>query len=133
MRKNHKHHPVSIRLRPADIILIIILISFSITGFVLQKRTTREGKFYTVEVARKTLYRFSLHSDTLITIKGKTGDIKIRVQSRRVSVLESSCPLKICVKTGWIKRPGEAIICVPNNTVIRIEGEKKEEVDAITQ
>lgn len=125
--------PSNIRLRPADFILIIILISFSITGFVLQKRTVQEGKFYTVEVNSKTLYRLSLHSDTLITIKGKTGDIKIRVQSRRVSVLESSCPLRICVKTGWIKRPGEAIICVPNNMVIRIEGEKKEEVDAITQ
>ncbi|GAJ04578.1 unnamed protein product, partial [marine sediment metagenome] len=29
--------------------------------------------------------------------------------------------------------PGEAIICVPNRMVVRIEGEKRKNVDAITE
>jgi len=81
----------------------------------------------------KTLYRLSLTSDRLITIDAKTGEVKVCSQNGRVCISESSCPLKICVKTGWINKPGEAIICVPNRIVIRIEGEKRGKSDAITQ
>lgn len=122
-----------IRLRSGDIILILILFSLSVAGFIFQKEIAQEGRFYLIEVEGKTLYRLPLSSDTLITLETRTDDISIRTKSGRVCVSESSCPLKICVKTGWIKRPGEAIICVPNRMVVRIKGEKRKNIDAITE
>ncbi len=126
-------NPYKIRLRPGDIILILILFSLSIAGFIFQKEIALGGRLYLIEMDGKTLYRLPLSSDTLITLETRTGSISIRTKSGRVCVSESSCPLKICVKTGWIKRPGEAIICVPNRMVVRIEGEKRKNVDAITE
>jgi len=43
----------------------------------------------------------------------------------KVRVKESSCPNKICVKTGWIKRSGEIIVCAPNEVTVRILSSKK--------
>lgn len=49
-----------------------------------------------------------------------------------VSVTESSCGDKTCVRTGKISRQGEAIICVPNKIVVEIKGNTEESgVDAV--
>ena len=128
MKKTH-----SIRLCPGDILLILILFSLSIAGFILQKEIAREGRLYIIEMNGESIYRLPLSSDTLITLETKTGNISIQTKDGRVRVSESSCPQKICIKTGWVKRPGEVIICIPNRTVVRIEGKKRNTVDAITE
>lgn len=49
-----------------------------------------------------------------------------------VSVTESNCGDKTCMRTGKISRQGEAIICVPNKIVVEIKGSAKESgVDAV--
>lgn len=49
-----------------------------------------------------------------------------------VSVTESSCGDKTCMRTGKISRQGEAIICVPNKIVVEIKGNTEESgVDAV--
>lgn len=49
-----------------------------------------------------------------------------------VSVTESNCGDRTCVRTGKISRQGEAIICVPNKIVVEIKGSTKESgVDAV--
>jgi len=40
---------------------------------------------------------------------------------KRVRVVNSQCPLKICEKMGWVG-PGGEIICVPNKLVVKFEG-----------
>jgi len=128
MQKQYKVHP-----HLADILLIIAITILAISGFVIQKSDHQTGRFYTIEMAGKTLYRLPLASDTLLTLKGDTGIIKIESKNHKVRVTESSCPLKICVRTGWIKNAGEAIICVPNRMIIEVQGKGKKTVDAITQ
>ena len=44
------------------------------------------------------------------------------LETGKVRVVESTCPDKVCVRTGWISRPGQAIVCLPNRIVVRIEG-----------
>ncbi|QUL99412.1 MAG: NusG domain II-containing protein [Candidatus Fermentithermobacillus carboniphilus] len=39
----------------------------------------------------------------------------------RVKVSESPCENHICVNTGWISRPNEIIVCLPNEVVVRLE------------
>ncbi len=128
MQKQYRIH-----LCFADILLIIVLTLLAISGFVVQKSHRRTGRFYKIEMAGKTLYRLPLTSDTLLTLKGNTGTIRIESANGKVRVSESSCPLKICVRTGWIKNAGEAIICVPNSMIIEVEGKGERTVDAITQ
>ncbi len=32
------------------------------------------------------------------------------------------CPERICIRTGWISKPGQTIVCIPNRMTITIEG-----------
>ena len=38
-----------------------------------------------------------------------------------VRVAAADCPDRLCVKTGEISRPGEAIACVPNRVVVTLK------------
>jgi hypothetical protein len=42
---------------------------------------------------------------------------------RGVHILESNCPAKVCVHTGWASAPGENIACLPNKVLVEVEGE----------
>jgi len=39
-----------------------------------------------------------------------------------VAVAESDCPGQDCVHTGAIRRPGQAIVCLPARVVVSLEG-----------
>ena len=56
----------------------------------------------------------------------------IVTEKENIWVEDSSCPDKICVKTGKISIPGQSIVCLPNKIVIYIEGAEKTKVDDIT-
>ena len=51
----------------------------------------------------------------------ETGDMVFTVRDGKISVTESDCHDKICMRTGSISRAGEAIICVPNRTAVTLE------------
>lgn len=49
-------------------------------------------------------------------------DMVFTVSDGKISVTESGCGDKTCIRTGGISRQGEAIICVPNKAAVTIEG-----------
>lgn len=62
----------------------------------------------------------------------ETGDMVFTVREGKISVTESDCHDKICMRTGSISRPGEAIICVPNRTAVTVEsGSEESGVDVV--
>lgn len=48
-------------------------------------------------------------------------DETIVVEKGRIRFKEADCPDKICVKTGWLQKPGDVAVCLPNRAVIKIE------------
>ncbi len=58
--------------------------------------------------------------------------IRIVTEKDKIWVEESSCPDEVCVLTGKIDAPGESIVCLPNKTIILIEGTKKTDIDDIS-
>ena len=55
--------------------------------------------------------------------------VVILAEKGRIRFLESDCPDKICVKTGWLTQKGDKAVCLPSKTIVKIEGE--EQVDSI--
>lgn len=53
-------------------------------------------------------------------VVGYRGMSYIQVRGGRVRMLDSACPDKLCVHSGWISRPGESLVCLPNRVVIEI-------------
>ncbi len=67
----------------------------------------------------------SLNKAETLELDGAT----VRVFEGKIAITESSCPDKVCVKTGEISKKGESIVCVPNGIIITIEGTRA--VDAV--
>jgi len=59
----------------------------------------------------------------------------LRIEGDAMRVVESSCPQKICIKQGWIRKPNVPIICVPlkMEAVIRDGVLQDDSIDAITR
>lgn len=52
------------------------------------------------------------------------GGVNVKFKDNMVRVTSSNSPLKLNVKQGWIKEPGEVIIGVPDRLLIKIVGDK---------
>jgi hypothetical protein len=57
-----------------------------------------------------------------LTVKGFEGGSYLEISGGRVRMIDSACPDKLCVRSGWISRQGESIVCLPNRVVIEITG-----------
>ena len=59
------------------------------------------------------------------------GKMRIRVEDEKIAVVETHCPRKVCMHMGWIRHPGETILCAPYKIAIEIEAEGDPLVDAV--
>lgn len=55
------------------------------------------------------------------TVQGYAGDSLVEISGGQVRMVDSACPDKLCVRTGWISRPGASIVCLPNRVVIEVK------------
>lgn len=74
-----------------------------------------------------------LQPDRELALSGPLGDTLVEFSSNRVRVVESPCPNKICIKTGWIEKSGQVIACLPNKVVLTLSGEDEEGVDGVAR
>jgi hypothetical protein len=58
---------------------------------------------------------------------GDFNEIEVGDSARMVS---ADCPGGDCLKIGAIKNPGEVIVCVPHNLIVRFSSSGKSPVDA---
>lgn len=124
-------------LRKGDFFLIgiaIVLIAASFIGVSIYKGAEEDTKkIAVIKQDDKEVKRIDL--DTVnepleIKISG-AYDETILVEKGRIRFKEADCPDKVCVKTGWLSSKGDMAVCLPNRTMIKIEGQSKD-VDIVT-
>ncbi len=54
------------------------------------------------------------------------------VSGGKIRISRSNCPKKVCIRTGWISKPWESIVCVPEKVIVKIISTEEEEYDALT-
>ena len=116
-----------------DKILIAGLVILTILSFPVIKHLHREGRWVVIEADGKVVGNFSLQEDRLVPVDGKLGTTRVEIAGKEVRVLDSPCPLKICVESGPISRSGETLVCLPNRVVIRIKGKDERSIDAVSR
>ncbi|WP_422444549.1 NusG domain II-containing protein [Thermoanaerobacterium sp. DL9XJH110] len=52
------------------------------------------------------------------------GENIVEVDRNRVRMMYADCPDKDCVRQGWISRPGQMLVCLPNRMVVKIESDR---------
>jgi hypothetical protein len=110
-------------LTRGDKVLIVILLVSGLASLFLIRSVIPAGEVAVVEVDGHPVCRLDLSVDTRRTVQGPLGETVIQVRGGRVRVADSSCPYRICVRTGWIGQAGGMIVCLPNRVVVRVTGE----------
>lgn len=67
--------------------------------------------------------------DKIINKVGVEAELNmILIKDSRVNIYEANCEDKICVNTGYISKPNQALTCIPHKFVVKIKG--RSDVDA---
>ncbi|HOC06110.1 MAG: NusG domain II-containing protein [Bacillota bacterium] len=119
-------------MKRGDILIVIILTAVVLAGGYLYFFHRSTQGTIVVEVDGKTTNTFPLFQegrDEIIDVRGVNGTTKVQLQDGRVRVIESACPDKICVGTGWLRSSTGAIVCLPNRVVITIVDYQDKDID----
>ncbi len=86
----------------------------------------RAAAYVTVSVDGEEIARFDLNENTEYLIPGYAGGTnRLIVRDGQAWIEEASCPDKLCVHQGRIRRAGEMIICLPNRVVAEVSGQSR--------
>jgi len=106
-----------------DIVLVIVILSIAIIGFLIFVLNMEEGKYVKISLDNKELYVYNLNENRMQKITSQYGDNVIEIKDGKVTVNEADCPDKICVKHSAISKTGQTIVCLPHRLVVEITDE----------
>ena len=107
-----------------ELILILAILAAAAVGFFINYQNSRRpAVFVEVSVDGTAVATYDLNENLDITIEGYQGGTNhLIIQDGTAWISEATCPDKVCVNQGTIRRTGEAIICLPNRMIARITG-----------
>ncbi len=115
-----------------DILLIVGLLVAGIVTLGVMRYTANAVDTMVIKVDGEEVIRAPLANDGRFSVEGPLGKMEIEIKDRRVRVVDAPCGRKICVQTGWIHKPYQTIICMPNHVVTGLTGKGNNELDGIT-
>ncbi len=124
--------PQGVRLLLGDAVVIGMLAA-CIAALVLNKAAGARPSRAEVEVSGKAAGTLDLARDGVSEIVGALGVTRIEVRGARVRVLSSPCPRQACRHGGWIDTAGELLVCLPNEVVVRLPGQRPGASDALSR
>lgn len=110
-----------------DLIIYSFLLFFFITlGINITKSSQEKASKVEIYVDGNLQYVYPLQEEERdIFVDTNLGGVNVKFKDNMVRVTTSNSPLKLNVKQGWIKNPGEVIIGVPDRLLIKIVGDSK--------
>ena len=80
-------------------------------------------KIAVVNQNRKEVNRIDLDAEKEVReIQIPGVNVVLQAEKGRIRYLRSDCPDQICVKTGWLTGAGQMAACLPNKSIVTIEG-----------
>lgn len=124
-------------MKKLDYVVIITLIAVSLlsSGIILYSsaRSKYASQYIEISIGGE-LYKkipFSSSTEETMDVKTDLGENRIRISEGKVQILDADCPDKVCIRDGAISKPGQALVCLPNQLVIEIKGVKSNETDDV--
>ena len=106
-----------------DILLVAALLLVALAAWGLLRLTRARGAEAVVTVDGATVAALPLSEDAVLTVgEGQGFSNVIEVSGGRVRVRDADCPDRLCVRTGWVSRDGESIVCLPHKLVVTVRG-----------
>lgn len=114
-------------MRKNDIVLVVIIALIALLGWgglkYYQNMQENTRSIAVIIQNNKVIERINLDTVTqprIIKLDGKYHET-IVAEKGRIRFKQADCPDKICVNTGWLEKPGDIAVCLPNRVVVKIE------------
>ena len=104
--------------RPADWVVIVSVLAIAI-GLFFWFRPAGSAASATISVDGQVVSQISLPCFNTVTLD---NGVTIRFDGMRACIESSDCPDHTCVKNGWLDQAGQSSICLPNRTVLKLDG-----------
>lgn len=113
------------------IIYSFFIIFFTGLGLKIMNLSQERASKVEIYVDSELKYVYPLQKEERdIFVDTNIGGVNVKFKDNMVRVTSSNSPLKLNVKQGWIKDPGEVIIGVPDRLLIKIVGDKEADRDS---
>ena len=90
------------------------------------QQTTQANKA-DVYVKEEKVLSIDLNQDGHYSVDGTNGKVEIEVKDHAIRVTQENSPHHLCSRQGFVSDSNVPIVCLPNETVIQIEGDTKED------
>ena len=115
----------NIALKPFDVAAIVVAVGVVVLSatLVYGNAGSRAVVKITGSSSNKETWVFFLDDKPAsVSIPGPLGDTVVEVKAGAARVVASPCANQTCVAAGAIRRPGQWVACLPNQTLLLIEG-----------
>ncbi len=126
-------------MKKLDVVIISILIVVSVVGigvykFILNEKAKNSTELYAVIYLDGEIYKEILltEEEQIIEIDTSYGHNELHIYDFGLEMHESDCPNQVCVKTGFINKVGDRVVCLPNKVYVEIIGQTELEVDSVS-
>tara|TARA_Y100000588_G_scaffold372176_1_gene444406 strand:- start:171 stop:602 length:432 start_codon:yes stop_codon:yes gene_type:complete len=120
-------------LTPADKLLIILVLMIVLWLFIKRfAEVDSRGGTTVVEIAGQRAGAYSLEKAQILRFSGPLGVSEVEIDEGKVWVSKAPCRNKICINQGRIYQANSAIVCLPNQLVVRVVGGRRP-FDGISQ
>ena len=106
-----------------DWILAVLILAASVVIFLsLSGKGSQAGASALVYRDGTLAGSYDLSHDRVVTQEAGGHTIQLEISAGRIRIVDSDCPRQICTHAGWISRPNQTIVCVPNKILVEIKG-----------
>jgi hypothetical protein len=120
--------------KPGDILLGISLIIIGYLIFFWFKPFSGSQSKALIQIDNNLRYEVNLEKNQIFSLKEFNPAVVIEVHNKAIRIIRNDCDKKICLKMGFISKPGQVIVCVPKKILIYIpaNNEQNQIIKAIT-
>ena len=112
------------------VIYVFLIIFFSILILKIGNFKDIKGAKAEIWVDGELKYVYPLQKEEKnVFVETNLGGCNVQFKDNMVRVTTSNSPLKIAVKQGFIKSPGEVIIGIPDRLVVKVVGDSENDSD----
>jgi hypothetical protein len=112
-------------MKVSDVVLIVFILAISL--FFLHSSNI-SNPVVVIQHNNKIIGEYPLNVDRKVSFNGSLGKMKIEIKNNKVRMIESNCPLHLCMKEGWVDKPSQPIICIPNKVIVYIKSSKSQDL-----
>lgn len=114
-----------------DVFLILFIVLITI-GYFVFKSFSDEKAFAEIYFDGEIIETVNLaEKEEKKIVTGENSSVVIVAKDGKIYFEESSCPDKVCIKSGELSENGDFASCLPEKVVIKVSGAEGNEPDAI--